>query len=90
MCKCHFKFFLKLIKNILKKNSYLIRIKIKDNGILKHLLKKQLLVYDHHMNKIKTNIPFFTWFVTYSQENEIDYPYKNESINTSSQIKTGK
>lgn len=35
------------------------------------------------MNNIKTNIQFFTWFETYSQENETDYPYKNESINTS-------
>lgn len=35
------------------------------------------------MNKIKTNIQFFTWFETYSHKNEIDYPYKNESINTS-------
>lgn len=34
------------------------------------------------MNGVKTNIPFFIWFKTYSLEKGIDFPYKNESTNT--------
>ena len=40
------------------------------------------------MQTIEVNIPFFTWFETYAQENKIDYPYKNGSINTSSTLYT--
>lgn len=86
-----FQIFLKLIKKYLKEKFISHQNKNKRQWYFKTFTKETTISYlenwyDHHMNKIKTNIPFFTWFVTYSQENEIDYPYKNESINTSSTL----
>lgn len=38
------------------------------------------------MKTMEVNILFFTLFETYALKNKIYYPYKNESINTSSTL----